>query len=205
MIVIVDYGVGNLKSIRNMLNKAGASAVISSEQAVIDKAEKIILPGVGAFDAAVASIEKLKLRETLVNKVRRDRVPFLGICLGMQMLGAKSEEGASTGLGLIEAEAVRFNFHDNRDNLKIPHMGWNTINVKKEGRLFRDLPEEARFYFVHSYHLQFEDKSNIVCTTDYGYEFISGIEQDNVFGLQFHPEKSHRFGLRVLANFAELT
>ncbi|MDD5593721.1 MAG: imidazole glycerol phosphate synthase subunit HisH [Candidatus Margulisbacteria bacterium] len=204
MIVIVDYGLGNLGSILNMLKKIGAEARISSDVSVIEKADKLILPGVGAFDNGMRNINDLGLLGVLEQKALKENVPVLGICLGMQLLTAKSEEGERPGLGWVEAKTVRFKFDDDSSKgLKVPHMGWNNICRVKNNPLFSGENDE-RFYFVHSYHVVCHDKENVISLTKYGYDFVSGFQKDNIYGVQFHPEKSHKYGMRLLRNFAEL-
>lgn len=203
MVVVVDYGAGNLGSILNMLKKIGVDACISSNDLDIKRAEKIILPGVGAFDNAMENLVKLGLVDVLNDKVIRQKTPILGICLGMQLFSKKSSEGDLPGLGWIEAETVKFGFGDKKD-FKIPHMGWNRINMIQENPLFQGMFPEARFYFVHSYHLMCANQSDILATTLHGYNFVSAIARDNIAGVQFHPEKSHKFGIKLLENFAKL-
>ena len=203
MIVIVDHGLGNIGSILNMLEKIGAEAITSSNIQDIKEAKKIILPGVGAFDNAMKNLKNLGIIPILNKKVIEDKIPLLGICLGMQLLTKRSEEGSLEGLGWIDAETVRFEFGNNK-SLKIPHMGWNTIDIKKECCLFKEMYEEPKFYFVHSYYVKCNNSENIFTTTNYGIEFCSSFIKDNIFGVQFHPEKSHNFGLKVLKNFAGL-
>jgi len=203
MIVIVDYGMGNLGSILNMLKKIGApEAKVSSNAEDIEQADKLILPGVGAFDTGILNLRETGLIGLLKEKVLQDKTPTLGVCLGMQLMGKVSEEGELPGLGWFDAECVRFRF-DASSNLKIPHMGWNTINIQKEGTLFKDMPEEPRFYFVHSYHVVSHNPDDALATTDYGYPFVSAIQRGNIMAAQFHPEKSHKFGMRVYKNFVE--
>lgn len=201
MILILDYGMGNVGSIMNMLIKIGATAVISSKREDIENADKIILPGVGAFDNAMINLDRLKIIPALNAAVLEKRVPILGICLGMQLLSERSEEGTLPGLGWINAKTIRFNFDSCSPPLRIPHMGWNSIAVKKSGSILDNIGDEPRFYFVHSYHVVCKDESNILATTTYGIEFHSAIIQDNIIGTQFHPEKSHKFGMQVLRNF----
>jgi len=205
LIVIVDYGMGNLRSIQNMLKAVDTDSTISSNIEDIQKASKLILPGVGAFDSAVRNIEKLGLSEILSDKVLNNKIPILGICLGLQLLTKRSEEGALKGLGFIEGETVHFNINDKQNRLKIPHMGWNTVRIMKDSRLFDKMYDEPKFYFVHSYHVHCCNDEDILCSTQHGCEFTSAVEKDNVFGVQFHPEKSHKFGMKLLKNFAELT
>jgi imidazole glycerol-phosphate synthase subunit HisH len=203
-IVIIDYGMGNLGSIFNMFKHIGVESSISESVQDIENADKLVLSGVGAFDSGMKNISDLGLLSLLNDMVLKDKKPILGICLGMQLFAIKSEEGTSAGLGWINADIVKFNFDNESANLKIPHMGWNLANVHGDSALFRDTIEESRYYFVHSYHLVCEEEENVICTTNYGYEFPSAIEKENIFGVQFHPEKSHRFGMKLLKNFAEL-
>ncbi len=203
MIVILDYGMGNLGSILNMFKKIGVDAKISSDIRDIEDAEKIILPGVGAFDNAMQNLKDLGIMPLLNKKVIEDKTPVLGICLGMQLLAKRSDEGSLEGLGWVDAEVVRFRLGDG-GSLKIPHMGWNTVDIKKESCLYADMYEDPRFYFVHSYYVKCNNPGSILTTTDYGVEFCSSFMEDNILGVQFHPEKSHKFGLRLLKNFAGL-
>lgn len=205
MIVIVDYGMGNLGSVLNMLKKVGAKATISSSKDDILNAEKIVLPGVGSFDSGIKHIYERGLLEVLNTKVLKEKTPFLGICLGMQLITKCSEEGKREGFGWIDAKTVRFNFSNYKENLRIPHMGWNTVNIKERNHITNDLGEEPRFYFVHSYHLVCNNKDNVILTTNYGYEFATGIQQDNIYGFQFHPEKSHKFGIKLFDNFCKIS
>ena len=197
-IAILDCGLGNIGSIANMLRRLGVPHVVSSDAAAIDAAAAIILPGVGAFDRGMAQLRERGLRGPLASAVER-AVPLLGICLGMQLLARRSEEGDEQGLGLIEADVVRLD-PATVPNRRIPHMGWNKVAVEKPG-LLPDDPEQ-RFYFVHSYAMVCDHPGDIVATTRYGTSFVSAIERGAVAGVQFHPEKSHRFGLEVLRRFA---
>jgi len=203
MIVVVDYGLGNLGSIANMLKKIGAHAVVSSDPAVVEKADKLILPGVGAFDAGMKNLETRGLIPLLNYRVLEQKTPILGVCLGMQLLCKRSEEGQLPGLGWLDAEVIRFKFDGNIANLKIPHMGWNTLAVRQPHPLFADLEAENRFYFVHSYHVVCADMGNVLAQTNYGFDFASAVVKDNIMGVQFHPEKSHKFGMRLYKNFTE--
>jgi imidazole glycerol-phosphate synthase subunit HisH len=202
MITIVDYGVGNLGSIRNMLKKLGVESVVTSEPGQIAQAAKLILPGVGAFDTGMRNLARLGLLEPLHRQVRERRRPVLGICLGMQLMARRSEEGEEAGLGWVDAEVVRFE-PAALTGLKVPHMGWNVVHAAKPSALLADMEGEQRFYFVHSYHMRCSDPADVLLRASYGTEFDAGIEHENVAGVQFHPEKSHRFGLRLLKNFAE--
>jgi glutamine amidotransferase len=202
MIAIVDYGVGNLGAIANMLKRVGASGVIASDPAVIAKADKLILPGVGAFDAAMQRIHERHLEPVLADKALRDRVPVLGICLGMQLLTESSEEGHLPGLGWIPGKTLAFRGRID-GAVKVPHMGWNLVAPETPSALTEGLHTvaEPRFYFVHSYFVHCEDRRNSILRTTYGVPFDAAIQQDNIYGVQFHPEKSHRFGMKLLENF----
>ena len=204
MITIIDCGMGNLGSILNMLKKIGVTAVISSNIYDIEEAKKLILPGVGAFDNGMKNLNDRGLIPLINRKVLVDGVPILGICLGMQLFSKRSEEGVLPGLGWIDAETVRFRFNSAGTNLKIPHMGWNFVDIRRENLLFRGMDENPRFYFVHSYHVICNNSSDVLTTTSYGYNFISAVNKENIFGVQFHPEKSHKFGMRLLSNFIAL-
>lgn len=205
MIVIVDYGVGNLGSIINMLKKAGAKAIASSDPGVLEQAEKLILPGVGAFDAGMNRLNECGLVPLLNHLALEKRVPFLGLCLGLQLMTKSSEEGHAKGLGWLNAETLRFKFGAEQIHLKVPHMGWNTIEIRREHPLFKDLDPEARFYFVHSFYAHSHEPEIVLAETDYGGHFHSIFGKDNIMGAQFHPEKSHKYGMRLLKNFAEMS
>ena len=196
--VIVDYGVGNLASIANMARKAGTECVVSGDPQVLSTADKLILPGVGAFDRAMRQLEERGLIPVLAERATARKVPTLGLCLGMQLFGRGSEEGTRPGLNWLAAESRRFH---PAAPLKVPHMGWNYIEPAAPAALLDRLPPEPRFYFVHSYHLHCDDPADVLCWTTYGYRFVSGIHHDNLWGTQFHPEKSHSFGLALLRNF----
>ena len=202
MIAIVDYGVGNLGSILNMFRKIGIEAVVTADPSGIEKAEKLILPGVGAFDTAMKNIRDLKLLDVLNQKVIVDKTPVIGLCLGMQILTESSEEGKMPGLGWIKGKTIRFRFEESRNDLKIPHMGWNTVEIKNPSPLVEELDKNSRFYFVHSYHIDCKDKEDVTAVTNYGYDFHSVVKKENIYGIQFHPEKSHKFGMKLLENFA---
>jgi glutamine amidotransferase len=203
MIVVIDYQLGNLGSIINMLKKVGAKAVASSEIEVIEGADKLILPGVGKFDQGMKNLNNLRLISPLSDKVIKNRTPILGICLGMQLFTQRSEEGYSDGLGWIDAETVRFKFENNQNQLKIPHMGWNLVEIYQKDALFEEMYPEPSFYFVHSYHVVCKNENDILAKTFHGYEFASAVRIENIYGVQFHPEKSHKFGMKLLRNFVE--
>jgi glutamine amidotransferase len=202
MIAIIDFDMGNLGSIHNMLSRLGFDSEITSDLDRIRDAEKLILPGVGAFDMAMANLAERGMIPVLNDLVLKRKVTVLGICLGMQLLSHRSEEGKIPGLGWIDAETIRFKF-DPEQNLRIPHMGWNTVDIQQESCLFKDMHEKPRFYFVHTYHVKCESEETVLTTTHYGFDFTSSIVKDNVYGAQFHPEKSHKFGMKILQNFAE--
>ena len=201
MITIVDYGLGNLGSIINMLKKIGAQAKLSASKLDIEKADKLILPGVGAFDNGMKQLRERDLIDVLNWKALEEKVPTLGICLGMQLLGNSSEEGSEKGLGWIDAETVKFQFNSENAHLKVPHMGWNLVKEAKESVLNKDLYNEPRFYFVHSYHFVCRNATDELLRSKYGIVFTSAIEKDNIMGVQFHPEKSHKFGMQLFRNF----
>jgi glutamine amidotransferase len=203
MIVIIDYNVGNIGSILNMLKKIGVQGDITSDISKIESADKIILPGVGSFDTGMENLKNLGLLEVLNKKVLVQKTPVLGICLGMQLLTKGSEEGSLPGLGWIDGCVKRFAL-DAFPDLKVPHMGWDYVSVKKESLLFKDMYEEPKFYFVHSYYVSPTNASDVLTTTNYGLEFCSSLENGNIFGAQFHPEKSHKYGMKLLKNFADL-
>lgn len=197
MIVIVNYNMGNVGSVYNMIKKIGFEALITSNINEIEKAKKIILPGVGAFDNGIINLKKLGLIEILEYKVFKERVPILGICLGMQLMTKKSEEGELQGLSWIDSETKRFV----SDTYKIPHMGWNYVKIIKNSDLFSSEFSEWRFYFVHSYYVECYNKDDILTTTFYIHDFVSSFQRENIIGVQFHPEKSHKFGMMLLKNF----
>ncbi|MFH1260086.1 MAG: imidazole glycerol phosphate synthase subunit HisH [Elusimicrobiota bacterium] len=200
MIAIVDYGMGNLRSVQKALEKVGSKAVITSSSRKILQADGVVLPGVGAFDSAMQVLRRAKLVDPLIRVIKENR-PFLGICLGLQLLFSSSEEGGKCkGLAVIEGKVKKFK----KKGLKIPHLGWNTIKIKKAEPLLAEIEENSYFYFVHSYCVCPEDKSWIAATTDYVGEFCSAVSRGNLFACQFHPEKSSEAGLRLLGNFVRL-
>lgn len=203
MIAIIDYGVGNLRSVLNMLRKIGAEARISSKIEELEKASKLILPGVGAFDVGMRNLLETGLVSFLNERALTRKVPCLGICLGMQLLTLRSEEGQLPGLGWVEGETVRFRFPDEQPVLKVPHMGWNTVKPHRDHFLLHNMDAEAQFYFVHSYYVTCRRKEDVLTTTAHGHEFVSMLQRENIFGTQFHPEKSHKHGMQLLRNFVE--
>lgn len=203
MLTIIDYGTGNLSSIKNMLKRLGIDSLISNQTNDILNADKLILPGVGAFDYGMEQLHLSGLVNVLNEKVLTNKTPILGICLGVQLLTAGSEEGKAKGLGWIKAKTVAFDKTKLAANQKIPHMSWCDVMDYKQSKLFTDMPEDLRFYFVHSYHLQVDDENEVLVKASYGYPFAAGIEKDNILGVQFHPEKSHKYGMQLLQNFVK--
>lgn len=202
-ITIIDYGVGNLGSIQNMLKKIGAESNIASNVSGVEKATKIILPGVGSFDAGMNQINGSGLRPALDAAVLQRKIPVAGICLGMQLMTNGSEEGQKPGLGWVSAKTIRFAPAQN-ETMKIPHMGWGVVKKTKKSAVLEYLEDESRFYFVHSYHVDCHDRGDVLLTTQYGsVNFNAAFERENILGFQFHPEKSHRFGMTLLKAFVE--
>lgn len=203
MITIVDFDIGNLGSIRNMLKKIGVASVVTTSPEEIERADKLILPGVGAFDAGMRNLHASGLVPLLNRKVLQDKTPVLGICLGMQLMTRGSEEGSLPGLGWVRADTRRFT-REGAPDLKIPHMGWNVVRPAKDSPLVAEAPPEPRFYFVHSYYVRCDDRADALLEARYGPHTIdAGFEAGHIRGVQFHPEKSHRFGMWMLKNFAE--
>ena len=202
MITIVDYGIGNLGSVQNMLKKVGAENEITDNHETIASASKILFPGVGAFGTAMERLKERGMIDLLTRKVKVDKVPVLGICLGMQLMTRSSEEGGLVqGLSWIDGRTVRFKFTD--PTIKVPHKGWNVVRPAKQSALFTG-QEELKFYFDHSYYVSLERNEDQLLSTSYGLEFTSGFQCGNIFGVQFHPEKSHRYGMELLENFAKV-
>jgi glutamine amidotransferase len=202
-VTIVDYGVGNLGSIRNMLKKLGADCAIVSDASGIQRATKLILPGVGSFDAGMSQLNASGLRAALDVAVLERKVPVAGICLGMQMITEGSEEGQLQGLGWVPARTTRFSPAAG-ESMKVPHMGWNVVNKVKDSPVLDFLEGESRFYFVHSYHVHCRDHEDVLLKTQYGsITFDAAFERNNILGFQFHPEKSHRFGMALLKGFLD--
>ena len=201
---VIDYGLGNIMSVINMMKRVGAEASVISTAEEIIRADKLILPGVGSFDKGMANIGSRDISEVLEEEVSRKGKPLLGICLGMQLLSRRSEEGESSGLSWIEGDVIRFDPSIHGSGLKIPHMGWNTVVATQDHPIFTGIKQPMRFYFVHSYHIKLDDDSRGIGVTHYGYDFPSVIARDNIIGVQFHPEKSHVYGMRLLKNYCEL-
>jgi len=203
MITIIDYKTGNLGSIQNILKQIGEKSIVTSDKHEIARATKLILPGVGAFDTGMKNLTELDLVNILNEKVLVEKIPVLGICLGMQLLSKGSEEGSVPGLGWIDGETIRFRFINTLE-YKIPHMGWNFVQQHKKSNLFQNMYSDARFYFVHSFYFKANDHSDVLTSTTYETEFTSAVEKANILGVQFHPEKSHKFGMKLLKNFVDL-
>ncbi|MDA9657654.1 imidazole glycerol phosphate synthase subunit HisH [Alphaproteobacteria bacterium] len=201
MIIIIDYGVGNLSSVKNMLKKAGTEAMISKDRNQILDAEKIILPGVGHFDFGMQMLNKSRLRDTLDKFALELRRPILGICLGSQILGLSSKEGKEPGLGWIDMKCKLLPLSP---GLRVPHMGWNNIKLKKKSLLFSNNLKDTRYYFVHSYYMDCNDSNDILATSSHGIEFTCVVQRGNIFGTQFHPEKSLRHGQEFIRKFVEI-
>ena len=199
MIAIIDYDAGNLKSVEKALVSLGEEVLVSRDSSEILQADKVILPGVGSFGDAMNNLDHFNLVDT-IKKVAEKDTPFLGICLGLQLMFESSDEGPGVkGLGLLPGKILRI---PKSGDLKIPHMGWNNIKVKEDSRLFKGLPENPYVYFVHSYYLQADDEDIVAATTEYGVKIHAAVEKDNIFACQFHPEKSSKWGLKILENFA---
>lgn len=205
MIAVIDYGMGNLRSVQKALELVGAKARVTSKPEDLKKCEKLVFPGVGAFGEAMRELKRLKLADPIKDAISEGR-PFLGLCLGLQLLFEYSDEAPGVkGLGILKGDVKRFRVK----NLKVPHMGWNSIKVArsqshKATSIFKGVPENSYMYFVHSYYVKPKDKKITLTTTDYGIKFVSGICKDNIYGLQFHPEKSQELGLKILENFVKL-
>ena len=203
MIAIINYGLGNLSSIQNMCKRLGIDAVITNDEEILNKASKLILPGVGHFKKGMENLHSSGLKTLLDKMDLEDKKPILGICLGAQLMTKHSEEGDVNGLGWVDAVTVKFD-ENKINNHKIPHMGWTDIMTVDENPLWKNLPDEPRFYFVHTYHFLFQEQDEISAMADYSYPFACAFHKKNIYGTQFHPEKSHKFGMKVLENFSKL-
>jgi glutamine amidotransferase len=199
-VAIIDYGMGNLDSVSRRFRRVGVDAKVTANPADVLKADKLVLPGVGHFREAMSNLASLDLLDALHEAARVKRVPVLGICLGMQLMARRSEEGTADGLGWLDAEVIRFSVADSQRH-KVPHIGWSRITVRKESALMSGVPGDAEFYFVHSYNLRSRSPEIVLCESEYEQPFTSAVEHDNLFGVQFHPEKSHDAGALVLRNF----
>lgn len=204
MITIVSYGLGNVRAFANLYDRIGVPVTIANDAASLRGAERIILPGVGAFDHAMSLLNQSGMREPLDELVLEKRVPVLGVCVGMQIMASGSEEGTLPGLGWIPGKVRKLHNAARSNTLVLPHMGWNDATPVGKGSLFAGLEQEALFYFLHSFAFECANDENVLALTDYGHRFASAVHNDNASGVQFHPEKSHHFGTRLLQNFAEL-
>jgi len=204
MVTIIDYKAGNSISIKNMLKKLGYESKITDDPETINNAEKLILPGVGHFDFGMNNLKSTGLIPILNKKVLEDKIPILGICLGLQLFAKNSEEGSENGLGWFDVKSERFKSLNTESIYKIPHMGWSDVQIKQNSKLFTDMHPNPRYYFVHSYHLVSSKPEDVIVTCKYGYEFAAALENNNIVGVQFHPEKSHKYGMKLLKNFIEL-
>jgi len=204
MITLVNYGLGNIQAFANIYKRLNIPGRIASSADELADSEKIILPGVGAFDWAMTCLNQSGMRERLDDLTVRQRCPVLGICVGMQIMARCSDEGLLEGLGWIDAEVKKFDETTFNDQTRLPHMGWNDVSPRRNGCLFRGLESDARFYFLHSYYFSPQQEGDVLAVTDYNGSFASSVRAGNVFGVQFHPEKSHQWGIQLLRNFAEL-
>ena len=205
MISIIDYNIGNLLSIKRMLQKVGESDVfITNNSELIQQSSKIILPGVGHFDYGIRQLNNSGLVPLLNDLVFKTQIPILGICLGAQLMTRGSDEGLENGLGWVDAETVAFDRSCLPNTFKIPHMGWSDIIIEKECSLFFNMPNQIRFYFVHGFHLLMDNSYDIWLTAEYGYRFCAAYQVKNIYACQFHPEKSHKFGMKLMENFSNL-
>lgn len=204
MITIIDYGLGNIKAFVNVYEQLNIQTTVARKASDLKKASKIILPGVGAFDFAMSQLNKSGMKEAIEEKVFKDEVPILGICVGMQMLAKSSDEGELGGLGWINGTVKKFDASKLIFKAKLPHMGWNTIESFRENPLLKGFNGDSRFYFLHSFFFECENDEYKIATTDYGVTFASAINKDHIYGIQFHPEKSHSNGMQLLNNFAQI-
>ncbi len=204
MITIIDYGVGNIKAFVNIYKQLNIPAQVAQNADDLSGAEKLILPGVGAFDHAMIKLTNSGMLETVNRMVKHEKVPVLGICVGMQMLASRSDEGELSGLGWIEGEVKKFDVAMMKFETHLPHMGWNDVKAVNNNVLLNKLDNDTRFYFLHSYYFEAFDEKDIIATSDYGINFTCAVNHENVYGVQFHPEKSHRWGIQLLHNFSLL-
>nr|WP_298994228.1 imidazole glycerol phosphate synthase subunit HisH [uncultured Polaribacter sp.] len=204
MITIVDYGSGNINAITNIYELLKIPFSIASKPSELEKAEKIILPGVGSFDYCMSKLNNSGLKEVLNKKVLQDKIPVLGICIGLHIMALDSEEGELSGLGWVKGNVKKFDEAKLIEKPKVPHMGWNSIKIEAVPELFKDINQDQGFYFIHSYYIDVLNEENIMTTTNYGHNFVSGITSENIYAVQFHPEKSHSNGMKLLKNFSKL-
>lgn len=204
MIVIIDYGLGNIRAFANVYKNLNIPFKIASSTSDIKDATKIILPGVGAFDYAMERLQKSGMQDSLNELVLNHKIPVLGICVGMQMLALSSEEGMLPGLGWIDGVVKKFDISKLKQGTLLPHMGWNNVHPVGNNKLFQGMDFHSQFYFLHSYYFQCNDCNNSIATTDYDVMFTSAVGRNNIYGVQFHPEKSHQWGIQLLKNFGEL-
>jgi glutamine amidotransferase len=204
MLTIIDYGLGNISAFKNVYERLNIPIKIAQYPKEVESATKLIIPGVGSFDYAMSQLNKSGMRNILDKRVLEDKIPVIGICVGMQILSNTSEEGKEPGLGWINGRVRKFNPSLIPYKSRLPHMGWNTIWPKDGEILFKGVDSQSRFYFLHSYFVECDFDSNVICKTHYGISFASAVNKCNVYGIQFHPEKSHNNGIRLLKNFAEL-
>lgn len=204
MIALIDYGVGNIRAFLNIYRKLDIPVKIAKHVDDLDEVTKLILPGVGAFDHAIQQLEQSGMRPKLDELVLEQKVPVVGICVGMQMLAKSSDEGRLSGLGWIDAAVRKFDESKISYTTHLPHMGWNDIEPVKENPILKGLETAAKFYFLHSYYFDCEDEQDVIARTEYGIEFSCAINRENIYGVQFHPEKSHQYGIQLLNNFANL-
>jgi len=201
MIAIIDYGLGNVQAFKDVYSRLNIAATIAKSAEDLNNATKLILPGVGSFDHAMTKLDESGMHPKIEQLVIETKTPILGVCVGMQMMATSSEEGRLQGLGWIDATVKRF---DSEKCIVLPHMGWNDVSPKSNSELFKDMDENIMFYFLHEYYFDACESSNIEATSDYGGEFTCSVRKENIFGVQFHPEKSHNFGMLLLKNFAEI-
>ncbi|MBP6755422.1 MAG: imidazole glycerol phosphate synthase subunit HisH [Bacteroidia bacterium] len=204
MITIIDYGLGNISAFQNVYKRLDIPTKIAKSVEDLQDVEKIILPGVGAFDYAMSQLNNSGMRERLDELVQKQKIPVIGICVGMQIMGNKSDEGQLEGLKWIDANIRKFDESTIHQRTKLPHMGWNDVYPKNNHPLFEGLEKDAIFYFLHSYYFECKNEEDILANSDYGVQFASAAHHDNIFGIQFHPEKSHQYGEKLLHNFAKL-
>ncbi len=204
MITIIDYGVGNVLAFVNVYNRLNIPVTVAKSADNLRNASRLILPGVGSFDHAMQQFDQSGMRQLVEQLVMRDKLPIIGICVGMQMLAKSSDEGNLPGLGWIDGTVKKFDLSAMPPDTNLPHMGWNDVAPVAEGGLFKGMEKDSRFYFLHSFYFECHQQSNVLAVSDYGGNFSCAVQRDNVFGVQFHPEKSHHFGSQLLKNFSEV-